>query len=370
MISCHFSCSIFPTIPVVPTAPKAPVVPTSPTTPTSPIVPTKPSTTTPITPSGPTSPVSPTTPTKDINAENNIVKTINPVNQRIQLLDNDTYLWKIASPKDVKITILDTDGVQWVTVDKKTGTLILPDRISGGKHTIKYRITSTTNPELYDDAYVSIIGRFETFILPASLPDTGTALIKKWVKTIAQKLVDTTPQKFFEFYTSLSDAPRSLSSYLQHLPESERGAMQYVVIPSAGIIAPIVEADRDSVDFQTIVSGRHVEINNYLHNGVMHYPTSAFGGEFGNMILSGHSSYWKKDNGKYKTVFGNLPTVDAWEEIWVYEKKRGNKTGKISYILSRYQVTASYNTNPRDVAVLLPEEGKKLITLITCTPIW
>ena len=70
------------------------------------------------------------------------------------------------------------------------------------------------------------------------------------------------------------------------------------------------------------------------------------------MVVAGHSSYWKADRGRYKTVFGNLMELDAGEEVWVYTKSSIEKSG---YILHRDRVTASYNTDPTNVGVLLPD---------------
>jgi sortase (surface protein transpeptidase) len=83
------------------------------------------------------------------------------------------------------------------------------------------------------------------------------------------------------------------------------------VIPSAGIIAPIREMP-EGTDRKKIITGKEIQVNPYLREGVLHYPNSALPGELGNMIVSGHSSYWKSDKqGRYRTVFGNLPTVDV-----------------------------------------------------------
>mgnify|MGYP000237533943 CR=1 FL=1 len=84
------------------------------------------------------------------------------------------------------------------------------------------------------------------------------------------------------------------------------------------------------------------------------------------MVVAGHSSYWNRDAGRYKTVFGNLMELDAGEEVWVYTQSSTEKSG---YALHRYRVNASYNTDPTNVSVLLPDGDKKIITLFTCTPV-
>lgn len=40
----------------------------------------------------------------------------------------------------------------------------------------------------------------------------------------------------------------------------------------------------------------------------------------GNMVIAGHSSYFKKDPGLFKTIFLTLPLVEVGEQVWVYKK--------------------------------------------------
>jgi LPXTG-site transpeptidase (sortase) family protein len=123
-------------------------------------------------------------------------------------------------------------------------------------------------------------------------------------------------------------------------------------------------------DRTSVIAGKDIHVNPYLRNGVLHYPNSALAGELGNMVIAGHSSYWYSDTaGLYKTAFGFLPTVDTGEEVWIYKRSLDTKSKKYTHTRYRYRVTASYNTNPYDVGVLIPEKGKKLLTLFTCTPI-
>ena len=86
-------------------------------------------------------------------------------------------------------------------------------------------------------------------------------------------------------------------------------------------------------------------------------------GENGNTVIFGHSSYWKADEGRYKSIFTDLPEMDVNEEIWGYKKTANGSYEKISYI-----ITASYETYATDVTVLNPEAWQN-ITLFTCTPI-
>ncbi len=63
-------------------------------------------------------------------------------------------------------------------------------------------------------------------------------------------------------------------------------------------------------DFNRLISGKEIQVNQYLHDGILHYPRSAELGSEGNAIYAGHSSYWSSGLGRYKTVFGNLMELD------------------------------------------------------------
>lgn len=49
--------------------------------------------------------------------------------------------------------------------------------------------------------------------------------------------------------------------------------------------------------------------------------------------------------------------------MWVFKRFSDG------YLLYRYRVTASYETYPEDVNVLLPGDGEAKMTLFTCTPV-
>jgi LPXTG-site transpeptidase (sortase) family protein len=204
------------------------------------------------------------------------------------------------------------------------------------------------------------------FVLPSKLLDTGTSLDKKGIRTIKNSSVITSPQIFFEPYSSISKAPKDISSYMTYLDKKDMDAQSYIVIPTAGIITPIRNIP-EGIDKKTLLGGTQIDANKYLRDGVLHYPGTGNIGQSGNMVIAWHSSYWKSDTGRYKTVFWNLPTIDVGEEVWVYTLVLENK--KKVYKLFRYNVTKSYETKPTNVEVLLSEKNKSLITLFTCTPI-
>jgi len=100
------------------------------------------------------------------------------------------------------------------------------------------------------------------------------------------------------------------------------------------------------------------EIQEALQDGVVHYPGTSFPGEPGNIVITGHSSYFLWDPGRFKDVFALLHDVKIGDKIYIYY-------GQDQYI---YEVYDTKVVMPTEVDVLMQDGGDKL-TLITCTPV-
>lgn len=95
-----------------------------------------------------------------------------------------------------------------------------------------------------------------------------------------------------------------------------------------------------------------------LKNGVVHYPGTALPGDIGNFVITGHSSYYPWDDGRYKSVFALLEEVNIGDEvIYIYNQKR--------YI---YKITDKKIVLPENVHIL-SNNKKRETTIITCVPI-
>lgn len=95
-----------------------------------------------------------------------------------------------------------------------------------------------------------------------------------------------------------------------------------------------------------------------LKNGVVHYPGTALPGEFGNFVITGHSSYYPWDDGRYKSVFALLEEVNIGDEIiYIYNQKR-----------YKYKITEKKVVLPENVNIA-SNNNKKETTIITCVPI-
>jgi len=100
-------------------------------------------------------------------------------------------------------------------------------------------------------------------------------------------------------------------------------------------------------------------IQSGLQNGVVVHPISHSPGNFGNFFLTGHSSYYAWDKGRFKDVFALLHEVKVGDQIEVYWE--GKK-----YV---YKIKAEEVVPPTAVEVLNQPKDKFLITLMTCTPV-
>lgn len=100
------------------------------------------------------------------------------------------------------------------------------------------------------------------------------------------------------------------------------------------------------------------QIQEALRDGIVHYPGTAFPGQDGNVVVTGHSSYFPWDPGRFKDVFALLHDVRIGDSIYIY------------YEQERYEYTV-YDTEvvlPTQVDVLT-QTGDNRLTLITCTPV-
>jgi len=95
-----------------------------------------------------------------------------------------------------------------------------------------------------------------------------------------------------------------------------------------------------------------------LESGVVHYPGTSLPGENGNTVITGHSSYFPWDPGRFKDVFALLHQVNIGDKIVIYYEQE-------KYI---YEVTEKKEVQPDNIDVLKQTPEQRL-TLITCTPV-
>ncbi|PJC39016.1 hypothetical protein CO044_01950 [Candidatus Peregrinibacteria bacterium CG_4_9_14_0_2_um_filter_38_9] len=130
-----------------------------------------------------------------------------------------------------------------------------------------------------------------------------------------------------------------------------------LIIPRIDQNLPIVRISSETL-IRRDWSALEKEMQNALQGGVVHYPGTSIPGELGNMAITGHSSYFPWDSGRFKDVFALLHNVVEGDKIVMYWE--GKK-----YI---YEVTEIKIVLPSDISIL-KQTPDSTLTLITCTPV-
>lgn len=131
-----------------------------------------------------------------------------------------------------------------------------------------------------------------------------------------------------------------------------------LIIPKIGKNIPIVRPSMEALvkeDWKQF----EVDIQTALRDGVIHYPGSARPGQAGNFFVTGHSSYYPWDEGRYKDVFARLSELEPGDTYFVYYG--GDR--------HTYRVTRKFEVKPTDVTVLDQPSDRRVATLMTCTPV-
>ena len=104
------------------------------------------------------------------------------------------------------------------------------------------------------------------------------------------------------------------------------------------------------------------EVMSAMNNGVAHYRiagASAFPGEIGNLVITGHSAGDVYSSNPYKYIFSGLERLDDGDLIYVNYKS----------VRYTYRVIKKEVVEPSNVAALVVDTDKPLLTLVTCTPL-
>lgn len=131
-----------------------------------------------------------------------------------------------------------------------------------------------------------------------------------------------------------------------------------IIIPKIGKNVPIVEMGTEQIEGEDW-SKLEKQIQSGLQKGIVHYPGTSKPGQFGNVFLTGHSSYYPWDPGRFKDVFALLGRLDVGDEFYVYYDQKAYT----------YRITSKSEVQPNNVTVLEQPTDKKIATLMTCTPV-
>ena len=199
--------------------------------------------------------------------------------------------------------------------------------------------------------------------LPKKLPQSWTPIFKRvWTRN-AKNIETSLPNP--EVFRLAGNTSEELKTWLEVLPEQDRYADTYLVLPSNGLVMPINTVLSGSKDENALLNWENIDFNKYLRNGALEYPGTSTNdyGQIGNKVIFGHSSYFAHDHGRYKTHFQKIIELNAGEQVRIFRKTT-------SWIkLFKYRVTESYDGKPTEVSKVLSDSYKSEISLFTCTPI-
>jgi len=136
---------------------------------------------------------------------------------------------------------------------------------------------------------------------------------------------------------------------IQILPSDNR-----LVIPRINKNVPLINVPGHQNWYQL-----EQNIQKGLRNGVVVHPVSHAPSSFGNFFLTGHSSYYQWDPGRYKDVFALLHEVKTGDVIEIYWEGKKYK----------YKINEKKVVDPTAVEVLRQPVDNSILTLMTCTPI-
>ena len=130
----------------------------------------------------------------------------------------------------------------------------------------------------------------------------------------------------------------------------------YLMIPKLNIEVPVIFGTKNDVKSMNIA----------MDNGVAHFSTpgaSSVPGQIGNFVISGHSAGNIYQQSNYKFIFSGLTRMQMGDLVYMdYNNTR-----------YAYKVTGTKTVKPTDVASLRKiandNQGKPMITLITCVPL-
>ena len=151
-------------------------------------------------------------------------------------------------------------------------------------------------------------------------------------------------------YVSPGNAPASEIEAIDPTITQTVSAEPRLIIPKLNIDVPI----RFEVPIDDVMDA--------MNNGVAHYRiagASAYPGEVGNLVITGHSAGDVYSSNPYKYIFSGLERLEDGDLIYV----------NYNSVRYTYRVIRKEVVEPSNVAALVMNTDKPLITLVTCTPL-
>lgn len=195
--------------------------------------------------------------------------------------------------------------------------------------------------------------RIKEFVASVTTPEVSAEPVKEQATKIEKVNGPAKPKSKDSQKVSYSPTLVSYASDLfdamDAYPSDDR-----VEIPRIGKNVPLV-----SVPDHKNWSELERTIQNGLRGGVVVHPVSRDPSSAGNFFVTGHSSYYPWDKGQYKDIFALLHEVEIGDDVIIYWKGK-----KYEYVIEESKVVL-----PTEVSVLEQPTDKKILTLMTCTPV-
>lgn len=151
-------------------------------------------------------------------------------------------------------------------------------------------------------------------------------------------------------YVSPGDSPASEIEAIDPTVTTTVSADPKLIIPKLNIEVPV----SFGVSLDEVMSAMNHGVAQYRIAGASAYP-----GELGNLVITGHSAGDVYSSNQYKYIFSGLDRLDAGDLIYVnYNSTRYT-----------YQVTSKKIIDPTEVSELVLGKDKAYITLVTCYPV-
>ena len=151
-------------------------------------------------------------------------------------------------------------------------------------------------------------------------------------------------------YVSPGNAPASEIEAIDPTITQTVSAEPRLIIPKLNIDVPI----HFGIPLSDVMSA--------MNNGVAHYRiagASAYPGEIGNVVITGHSAGDIYSSNPYKYIFSGLERLEDGDLMYI----------NYNSVRYTYRVVKKEVVEPSNVAALVVNTDKPLLTLVTCTPL-
>ncbi len=234
----------------------------------------------------------------------------------------------------------------------------MPEENDNGPRSLK-DIAKDLGRQLFVSLIILIIGFFALnwsayFQIAKSALSDGSAPPDKAVQELVQA-DSTTDTPTTDLKTSSN--PQVQKKQIPELNLEIAPTDNRLIIPRISQNIPIVRVSSENL-IKRDWNALEKQMQKALRDGVVHYPGTALPGQGGNTVITGHSSYFPWDPGRFKDVFALLHDVVVGDEIIIFYEQK-----KYIYKVSNIKVVL-----PKDIESLKPTSSEQL-TLITCTPV-